>query len=113
MTVAAVVAVVSAVANFAYAVGVGVGGERQIAGPLLFSVLLLVAAGGLWRARYWAVLGMQTLLGLSIVTVALFVLLGASLVEGLLLTACFIAPAGTLFWFLIKAMARIQMPARR
>ncbi len=30
----------------------------------------------------------------------------------LLLVAAIVLPAATLFWFLIKAMARIQMPER-
>lgn len=112
VTVAAVVAAITAVTNVAYAAGIGVGGERRILGPLAFSVLLLVAAWGMWRVRYWAVLGMQAILGLSILTVALVVLLSASLLEGVLLTIGVLAPTTTLFWFLVKAMARIQMPSR-
>jgi hypothetical protein len=30
-----------------------------------------------------------------------------------LISVAMIAAAGTLFWFLVKAMARIQMPERR
>jgi len=30
-----------------------------------------------------------------------------------LISVAMIAAAGALFWFLVKAMARIQMPARR
>jgi hypothetical protein len=40
-----------------------VGGAR--AGPsgvILFSVLMLVCAGGMWQLRYWAVLGFQAIL---------------------------------------------------
>ena len=33
-------------------------------------------------------------------------------VWGVLLLLAIIVPAGTLFWFMIKAMARIQMPSR-
>jgi len=38
--------------------------------------------------------------------------IGASNVVTLLICLAVIIPAGTLFWFLVKAMARIQMPER-
>jgi len=66
----------------------------------------------MWRARYWAVLGMQALLGLLIVIVAISSLTVSNLL-GALVVVAIIVPAGTLFWFLVKAMARIQMPERR
>jgi hypothetical protein len=65
----------------------------------------------MWRARYWAVLGMQTLLGLTIVASAL-ALLTAVNVWAVILVTLILLCSGTLFWFLIKAMARIQMPER-
>ena len=65
----------------------------------------------MWQARYWAVLGMQALLGLLIVILSL-VLVTAEDVWGVLLILAIIVPAGTLFWFMVKAMARIQMPTR-
>ena len=69
----------------------------------------------MWRSRYWAVLGFQTLLAL------LIVIFGRcscwSKAESVLESAArgrrIIAAAGTLFWFLVKALARIQMPDRR
>ena len=72
-----------------------------------------IARIGMWRARYWAVLGFQVLLALTIVNGFLFLLIRASspfaIVGGLVITL----GAGTLFWFLIRAMARLQMPERR
>ena len=65
----------------------------------------------MWRARYWAVLGMQTLLLLTILLAAL-ALTGAGDVCAVVLLVVIVAAAGTLFWFLVKAMARIQMPER-
>jgi hypothetical protein len=67
---------------------------------------------GMWRARYWAVLGFQTLLAFAIVIWSLL-LIQAENVWGALLAIAIIAAAGTMFWFLVKAMARIQMPERR
>ena len=69
-------------------------------------------AVGLWRARYWAVLGFQTLLALLIVIWSLL-LVKAESVLGALLATAIVALAGTMFWFLVKALARIQMPDRR
>jgi len=115
VTVAAVVAVLIALVTIvSYLAGVELeNGKRAplvAAGPPV--VLMLVMAWGLWRVRYWAVLGMQTLLGLLIVIFSLSALINASAL-GLLIIAAVLIPAITLFWFLIKAMARIQMPVRR
>ena len=86
-------------------------GERPaLIGVLLYTGLMLAAAWGCFRARYWAVLGMEALLGL-IVIFSLLVVRAGSAVE-LLIGLAVIGLAGTLFWFLIKAMARIQMPER-
>jgi hypothetical protein len=65
----------------------------------------------MWKARYWGVLGMQTLLALTLVISSLALIFANSLWAALLLVII-IAATGTLFWFLIKAMARIQMPER-
>jgi hypothetical protein len=65
----------------------------------------------MWTARYWGVLGMQTLLALTLVFAFLGLITAGSWWAALLLVLI-IAAAGTLFWFLVKAMARIQMPER-
>ena len=102
------------VANAAYALGIGADGSEGFpAGALLLSLLLFATAVGMWRTRYWAVLGMQALLAISLITSALFVFIAASVVEAVIVVAVVILPAGALFWFLVRAMARIQMPGRR
>jgi threonine/homoserine/homoserine lactone efflux protein len=65
----------------------------------------------MWRARYWAVLGFQALLVLLLVAASLGLVQATSVAQALG-TTLLIAGAGTLFWFMIKAMARIQMPQR-
>ena len=80
---------------------------------LVFSVLLLVTAWGMWRARYWAVLAFQVLLALTLISVALPVVTSANALQALVFVAVVLVPGGALFWFLVKAMARIQMPERR
>ena len=112
VTVAAIVAALLGLSNLSlYVAGVDIRGEDANAGALLFGALMLTAAWGMWKVRYWAVLGMQALLGLVIIVFSLFAMTAAS-VWALLLALAVIGSAGTLFWFMVKAMARIQMPTR-
>jgi hypothetical protein len=70
-----------------------------------------VAAAGMWKAKYWAVLGFQALLTLQLIIAFLALLV----VEDLWRAAVFVAIIGLggwLFWKLIRAMARLQMPVR-
>jgi lipoprotein signal peptidase len=113
VTVAAVIAATLVVANIALALGgYRIHNQRPaLPGVLVFSVLLAAMAWGLWRARYWAVLGMEALLGLLIVIFALL-LATASNVQSVAIALAVIVLAGTLFWKLVRGMARIQMPQR-
>jgi hypothetical protein len=112
VTIGAIVAALLGLSNLGlYIAGVDIRGEDANAGALLFGALMLAAAWGMWRVRYWAVLGMQALLGLVILVFALFAMTAAS-IWALLLALGVVGAAGTLFWFMVKAMARIQMPTR-
>jgi hypothetical protein len=114
VTVAAVVAFLIGASNLVlFAAGVEIQGERPNAGATLFqSALMLVAAWGMWRARYWAVLGMQVILGFVIVIFGVLAVTARD-VAAVAISIAVVAAAGTLFWFLIKAMARLQMPERK
>ena len=92
--ISALIAVIfTASAVVAAVTSVEVSGEEPNPVPLgAFAVMLWMMALGMWRARYWAVLGFQMMLVLLILATA--------------------AGLGTLFYFLIRAMARIQMPER-
>jgi hypothetical protein len=83
----------------------------QLTGSIAVTLLLALMAYGMWRARYWAVLGMQTLLAMTMV-ISCLALVRAVNLWAAILVLLILAAAGTLFWFLIKAMARIQMPER-
>jgi hypothetical protein len=113
VTVGAVLALVLALANFgAWVAGLEVQGDRpSIAGVGAYSGLMLLVAYGMWKAKYWAVLGMHALLAILIIVFALLAVQAENVVS-LLIALAVIGAAGTLFWFLIKAMARIQMPPR-
>jgi hypothetical protein len=113
VTVAAILAGVAAPLNLIAAFAVDFGGQPRsaVTFAVLQTVVLLVAAVGMWRVRYWAVLGFQALLAIQILLLALalikverlWVALGVAALIGLL---------GLLFWTLVRALARIQMPER-
>jgi hypothetical protein len=110
VTAGAIVAAVALVANLvAFAVGYDAGEGQKNFTTLFGAVILALVAGGMWRARYWAVLGMQTLLAITIILSSLALLTAISTWAAVLLVLV-LAGSGTLFWFLVKAMARIQMP---
>ena len=86
------------------------GQDPNLGGALVLCGVLVVAAIGMWRMRYWAVLGFEVLLGVLMVSAALSLLVASNL-RGALLAVVVIALTGPLFWALIRTMARLQMPA--
>ena len=114
VTAAALVTALLLVMNIAAAIfGYDAPGGGNNAGPLVVYALLLGAmTWGLWHAKYWAVLGLQALLAITMLIAGLSAPLASDVPSAVLAVAIFLA-AGTLFWFLVKAMARIQMPDRR
>ncbi len=114
VTVAAAVAALLAVANVVAALaGADVGDQANATSFTVISTALLVmAAVGMWRARYWAVLGFEAILAFQILILAVALLRVekwwvAAIVVGI------IGLGGWLFWSLVRAMARIQMPEHR
>jgi hypothetical protein len=108
VTVAAVVAAVLGlllVAQAAFDDGAETGGL------LVFAAVMFLAAAGMWKAQYWAVLGFEFFLGLTLVFAAVS-LMFASNVLGAVYSVVILAGAGVLFWKLVRAMARLQMPKR-
>jgi hypothetical protein len=96
-----------------YLAGTKVHGEKpafvQVLAP---SLLLGLMAYGMWRARYWAVLGFQLILVFLIFSAVYGLALQAATVGQVLATLGLLAVTGTFFYFMVKAMARIQMPSR-
>lgn len=111
---ASAVAVALGTANVVLlAVGADVGGQDPSAGgAVIFAALMFAAAVGMWQLRYWAVLGFQALLAITILIAALSLAV-ASNVVAVVLCLVIIVPGGWLFWKLVRVMARIQMPERR
>lgn len=114
VTFAAIVAIVFAIANVATALtGNDISsatGDPSLA-TAVTTALLLVAGLGMLARQYWAVLGFETILGLQIVFFSLY-LLGVQEWSHAIIPVVAIGLLGWLFWKLVKAMARLQMPRR-
>jgi hypothetical protein len=80
-----------------------------VGGVVLFSVMMLICAVGMWRMRYWAVLGFQAILAIVILIFSLY-LIRASTVLGLVVALAVLGGAGFLFYKLVRVLSRIQMP---
>jgi hypothetical protein len=110
VVIATLVAAALAIANLvAYAAGVKIDGKAPGPAVLLFPAVMTLAAVGLWRLRYWAVLGFEALLALIAIVFALFLVRAAN-TEAVLLSLGAVVAAGWLFWKLVRVMARIQTP---
>jgi hypothetical protein len=108
--VAALIAISIAVG---YLAGVKVEGEKpRLAQALAPALLMSIMSWGMWRARYWAVLGFQMLLVFLIFSAVFGLAVQAASIVEVAATLLLLAISGTFFYFMVKAMARIQMPNR-
>jgi hypothetical protein len=108
--VAAVLAVIFTVSAVLAAAGVDAGDREIKPAPVIaFAIVFWVMAVGMWRSRYWAVLGFQTLLLLMILASAFGLVVVTSVLQAVGTTLLLLG-SGALFYFMIRAMARIQMP---
>jgi hypothetical protein len=96
-----------------YLAGVHVNGETpkvpQVVAPAL---LMGIMAWGMWRARYWAVLGFQLVLVFLIFSAVFGLAVQATSLGQFTYFLGLLAISGAFFFFMVKAMARIQMPTR-
>ncbi len=107
----AVLAVIFTVSAGLAIAGVDAGGRHIKPLPIIFfGIVLWAMTVGMWRARYWAVLGFQTVL-LLVMLASAFGLVVVSSVFQAVGTTLLLAGSGTLFYFMIRSMARIQMPS--
>jgi len=77
----------------------------------LIAAVLTAMAWGMWKARYWAVLGFQMLLVIFLLA-GVAGLVSATTVPQVIGTVLLVAVCLAFFIFMVKAMARIQMPYR-
>lgn len=110
---AALCAAIAASIVVGYLAGVEVDGEKPRLAQVVAPALIMgTMAWGMWRARYWAVLGFQLVLVFLIFSAVFGLALQASTLPQIAATLGLLAVAGTFFFFMVKAMARIQMPTR-
>lgn len=97
-------------AGVALLTGAEVNGVRPNLAQLALTGLITTAlAWGLWNARYWAALGFQVLLLLLLLAGVAGLVLAGTLLQAVS-TVVLLTGLGAMFWFMVKAMARIQMP---
>ena len=110
VTVAAVVAAVLGLLLIVQVIAVD-DADLEPRALLLFAAVMFVAAAGMWKAQYWAVLGFEFFLGLTLVFAAVSLMFAANLLA-VAYALVILGLTGTLFWKLVRAMARLQMPKR-
>ncbi len=97
-------------AGVALFTGAEVNGVRPNVAQLALTGLITTGlAWGLWKARYWAALGFQVLLLLLLIAGVAGLVLASTLAQAVT-TFLLLVLLGAMFWFMVKAMARIQMP---
>lgn len=84
-------------------------GNGTASGAFVFAAVMLVAAWGMWTQRYWAVLGFQTLLAITVVIAALSLMV-ASNVAAAALCLVVLGLGGWLFWKLVRVLSRMKTP---
>ena len=79
----------------------------SLPGGVFLAVILLLLGLGMYRKRYWAVLGFEALLAFQIIVTSL-ALVVASTITAALICVVAIGLGGWLFWKLVRVMGRIQ-----
>ena len=105
--VAGLVGVGQLIAFFA---GLKIHGKTPAAGgTILFCMLMIVCAIGMWRLWYGAVLGFMALLAI-VATLFCLYLIEASNLLGVVVALIVVGGCGYLFFKLVRVLSRIQMP---
>ncbi|TMK39078.1 MAG: hypothetical protein E6G56_11885 [Actinobacteria bacterium] len=95
----------------AYLAGAKIDGRAPGPAVLVFSAAMALAAVGMWRVRYLAVLGFQIFLAASVVFFCLLLIIAANL-EAVAVAVAVIVVEGWLFWKLVRVLGRMQAPPR-
>jgi hypothetical protein len=83
----------------------------SLPGALFLTLILALLALGMYRCRYWAVLGFEALLAFQILVTSLALIVASTILAA---AVCLLSVvlAGWLFWKLIRVMGRIQAGER-
>ncbi len=85
-------------------------GKGTAGGAFVFAAVMLIAAWGMWKHYYWAVLGFQTLLMLTVIVAGISLLVASNL-AAVALCMSVLALGGFLFWKLVRVLSRMKTPS--
>jgi hypothetical protein len=83
----------------------------SLPGAALLAVVLVLLAQGMYRRRYWAVLGFEALLAFQIIVTSLALVVASTLLAAAICLLSVLL-GGWLFWKLIRVMGRVQAGER-
>lgn len=83
----------------------------SVPGAVFLAAVLALLAVGMYRRRYWAILGFEALLAFQLIVTSLALVVASTIVAAVL-CAVGIALGGWLFWKLIRVMGRVQAGER-
>jgi hypothetical protein len=79
----------------------------SLPGGVFLAVVLLLLAHGMYRRRYWAVLGFEALLAFQVIVTSLALVVASTIVAAVICLLS-VGLGGWLFWKLVRVMGRIQ-----
>jgi hypothetical protein len=79
----------------------------SLPGAAFIGAILALLALGMYRRRYWAVLGFEALLAFQIIVTSLALVIASTILAAVICVAG-VALGGWLFWKLVRVMGRIQ-----
>jgi hypothetical protein len=83
----------------------------SLPGAALLAVVLALLALGMYRRRYWAVLGFEALLAFQIIVTSLALVVASTIVAAVVCLFS-VGLGGWLFWKLVRVMGRVQAGER-
>ena len=79
----------------------------SLPGGVFLAIVLLLLAQGMYRRRYWAVLGFEALLAFQIIVTSLALVVASTIVAAAICLVS-VGLGGWLFWKLVRVMGRMQ-----
>jgi hypothetical protein len=79
----------------------------SVPGAIFLAGVFSSLALGMYRVRYWAVVGFEALLAFQVIVTSLALVVASTITAALICVAS-ISLAGTLFWKLVRVIARVQ-----
>jgi hypothetical protein len=84
----------------------------SLGGAIFLAAVLVALASGMYRRRYWAVLGFEALLAFQVIVTSLALVVASTLTAAAVCVVS-IGFGGWLFWKLVRVMGRIQAGERQ